>query len=197
MIGACVRELGLGEIYRLDPSITRGLDYYTGIVFETFLTDLPEIGSVCSGGRYNNLTSVYSKEAMPGVGASIGLDRLLAALEEMGRKVLVAGSPDVLVLCLNEDLMPTYHRLATVLRTAGVSAEVYPEPTKLPRQFQYAERKGTRVAVICGEDEVRAKAFIVKQLQTRESLDGITEANLASTIRSLLDHDAAPRGTVG
>ena len=87
-IYSTLESLDMADNIIIDPSITRGLDYYTGIVYETFLTDLPSIGSICSGGRYNDLASLYMKEKLPGVGSSIGLDRLIAALEELGSPFL-------------------------------------------------------------------------------------------------------------
>ena len=178
-------ELGEGDTFLLDPSITRGLDYYTGIVFETFLSDFRAIGSVCSGGRYNDLTTIYSKERMPGVGASIGLDRLHAALLELGRVDTLSGRVDVLVMCLDERFLAVYHRLARSMRSAGLAVEVYPERTKLPRQFQFAEKKGIPFAIICGEDEVRAATYIIKDLASRENYGGIPEDQLATRIRRL------------
>jgi histidyl-tRNA synthetase len=150
VIGRCLEELGVSDSFVLDPSITRGLDYYTGTVFETFLSELPGIGSVCSGGRYDELASLYTKQSLPGVGASIGIDRLMAAMEELGL-LAVGGSPSsVLVLCLEESLLGTYHHLADLCRASGVAAEVYPEKKKLAVQFAYAEKKGIPLALVCG-----------------------------------------------
>ena len=97
-IYSLLTALGIEKSFTFDPSITRGLDYYTGIVYETFLDDLPSIGSVCSGGRYNNLASLYMKEQLPGVGSSIGLDRLLAALEELGSPLLADSASAVILI---------------------------------------------------------------------------------------------------
>ena len=116
---------------RVDLSICRGLDYYTGTVYETFLLDLPEIGSVCSGGRYDNLAGCYTKQALPGVGASLGLDRLLAAMEELDLLPKTATPAPVLVLQFDASRLGDYQRIARVLRAAGIGAEVYPEAKKL------------------------------------------------------------------
>jgi histidyl-tRNA synthetase len=170
-VAQCLEELGVADSFVLDPSITRGLDYYTGIVFETFLTDLPGIGSVCSGGRYDNLASLYTKQSLPGVGASIGIDRLMAAMEELGL-LASGGSPSsLLILCLEETLLGTYHRLAETFRAAGVACEVYPEKKKLAVQFAYAEKKGIALALLCGEDEVRDGVVGLKDLRSRQSFD--------------------------
>ena len=155
-ISAALEQLGVAEAFTLDPSITRGLDYYTGIVFESFLGDLPDIGSVCSGGRYNDLASLYTKQHLPGVGASIGLDRLMAAMEELGLAEGAAARSSVLVLFLEDSLLARYHEIARGLRAAGITAEVYPEKKKLAVQFAYAEKKGISLAVVCGEQEAAA-----------------------------------------
>jgi histidyl-tRNA synthetase len=181
-----LRSLGVLESYHLDPSITRGLDYYTGIVFETFLTDLPQIGSVCSGGRYNDLTSLFSSDPMPGVGASIGLDRLQAALSELGTARGGASTVHALVLCVDDGLDAHYHAIAQQLRRAGLSAEVYPEKSKLPRQFQFAERKGIPYAVICGGDEKARGVASIKDIKTRESRDDVPEREIGPTLRQML-----------
>jgi histidyl-tRNA synthetase len=185
-VAACLEDLGVADAFVLDPSITRGLDYYTGIVFETFLTDLPAIGSVCSGGRYDNLASLYTKQNLPGVGASIGIDRLMAAMEELGL-LQKGGSPSsVLVLCLEEGLLGTYHRLAGELRAAGIAAEVYPEKKKLAVQFAFAEKKGIPLALVCGEDEASDGVVSLKDLRTRQSWERLTPAAARDKAAELL-----------
>ena len=164
----------------LDPSITRGLDYYTGCVYETFLDEIEGIGSVCSGGRYNDLASLYTKEQIPGVGASVGLDRLVAALEELGRSRGEGGTLDAVVLNLDDGLTGYYHHVADRLRAAGLSAEVYPEARKLGAQFKFAEQKGAAVGIICGPDERAADVVNVRNLRTRESTDGLAVAEAVS-----------------
>ncbi len=160
---------GLEQFFCLDPSITRGLDYYTGIVYETFLSDLPSIGSVCSGGRYNDLASLYSKEKLPGVGSSIGLDRLLGALEELNVLGRVEESPQLILLCLDEALLATYHRLASTFREWGYCVEVYPDKKKLAAQFAYAEKRGIPLALFYGTEEHETGRYSIRDLQTRET----------------------------
>lgn len=133
---------GIGDKVQLAPSITRGLDYYTGVVFETFLDAMPEIGSVCSGGRYNDLASLYTSQQLPGVGTSVGLDRLLAALNALDRKTRGTVSVQAVVLNLESDYMVEYQVAASCLRSKGVSCEVYCDQRKPVQQFTYAERKG-------------------------------------------------------
>jgi len=182
----CIEDCGLAEFFRLDTAITRGLDYYTGAVFETFLSDLPDIGSVCSGGRYNDLASLYTTEKLPGVGASIGLDRLEAALEELGLAGGGAAAPDVLVLLLDETLLPTYHRLAAELREAGLAAEVYPEARKLAAQLKYAEKRAIPLAVFLGPEEKGRGQAVIKDLRSRRSHEGVSLQGLAETAARLL-----------
>src|SRR5438874_773401 len=133
---------------RIDLAICRGLDYYTGMIYETFLTDLPGIGSVCSGGRYDNLAGLYTKQTLPGVGASLGLDRLLAAMEELNLLPKVSTPAPVFVVQFAAERLGDYHRVARTLRAAGIAAEVYPDAKKIGPQLQYAERRGFTLALI-------------------------------------------------
>ena len=151
------------------PSICRGLDYYTGIVLETTLDDLPEIGSVASGGRYDNLAELYTSQKLPGVGASLGLDRLLAALEKLDRLQNIPKPAEVLIPFFAAEHRNDYLQLAAQLRTAGIGVEFYPEPKKLGKQLQYANRRGFRVALIVGDDEFAASECQVKDLANGES----------------------------
>jgi len=152
---ALAGDLGVAHRFVLDPSITRGLDYYTGIVYETFLNDLPALGSVMSGGRYNNLAALYTKQELPGVGASVGLDRLLAGLEELGVLKTVAGKSQVLVL--GTPGSGADQRLAQELRRAGLNAEVFLADKKTAQQYKYAEAKGIRFVAQVGEAGVQYK----------------------------------------
>jgi histidyl-tRNA synthetase len=154
------------ERVRLDVSIARGLDYYTGTIYETFLDDLPGIGSVCSGGRYDNLAALFTKEKLPGIGASLGLDRLLAAMEELGMVPKTATPASVLVPIFDAEKTAEYLRIGRVLRAAGVATEVFPEPRALAKQFKYADRKGFRLAVIAGADEFATGTWQVKDLES-------------------------------
>ena len=150
-------------------SIARGLDYYTGTVYETTLTDYPEIGSVCSGGRYDDLAGYYTDKKLPGVGISIGLTRLFYVLGEQGllNDAMVTAPADVLVIPMTQDL--TYPiAAATTLRAHGVRTQLYTEPKKVKQKFAYADKLGVPYAVIIGDDEVAAGAVSVKNLQTGE-----------------------------
>ncbi len=185
-ISLALADLGREASFVLDPSITRGLDYYTGIVFETFLTDLPEVGSICSGGRYNELASLYTKLSLPGVGASVGIDRLMSALEETGGLPSAPPGPAVLVLFLEEKLLPRYHAFASAMREAGISAEVFPEKKKLQAQFTYAEKRGIKFALIQGEDESAKGTVGLKDLRSRESWQDLKPAEAVEKTKRLL-----------
>jgi len=148
----------------LDHSIARGLDYYTGIVFETRLEGLPSIGSVCSGGRYDNLAQLYTKERLPGVGASLGLDRLLAAMEELQLLPKTSATAPVFLAYFDPNHTSDYLRLAADLRASAVGVELYPEPKKLGAQLKYADRRGFRFALVLGEDEWKSGTCQLKDL---------------------------------
>jgi histidyl-tRNA synthetase len=154
---------------KLDVSIARGLDYYTGTIFETFLDALPTIGSVCSGGRYDNLAELYTSQQLPGIGGSLGLDRLLAAMEELGMLGTATTPAEVLIAYFDPSHLHDYLRLAGSLRAAGVRVELYPEPKKLGQQLKYADRRGFLVALIAGEAEFAADQAQVKNLKTGDS----------------------------
>ena len=154
----------------LDVSIARGLDYYTGAIFETFLNDLPTIGSVCSGGRYDNLAELYTKQQLPGIGASLGLDRLLAAMEELGMIEEVRTPAQVLIPYFDKTRLGDYLAIARQLRKAGLGVEVYPDPKKLGQQLKYADQRGFQVALVAGENEFAANECQVKNLATKDSI---------------------------
>ncbi len=154
---------------RLDVAIARGLDYYTGTVFETFLDALPSLGSVCSGGRYDNLAELYTNQKLPGIGASLGLDRLLAGMEELGMLPKASTPAEVFIPFFDPARLADYLRLAAHLRAAGFGVEVFPDAKKLGQQLKYADRRGFRVALVAGENEFAASTIQVKNLATAES----------------------------
>lgn len=170
----------------IDLSICRGLDYYTGTIYETFLTDLPAIGSVCSGGRYDNLASKYTKQVLPGVGASLGLDRLIAAMEELKHPLLTGQSTPAQVLVVNFDAsrLGDYQRIARQLRAAGVNVEVYPDAKKVGQQLAFAEKRGFKLAVIAGPAEFEQGVWKVKDLAKREE-QTVVEGELVARIKPI------------
>jgi histidyl-tRNA synthetase len=159
------------QFLQLDVSIARGLDYYTGTVLETFLSDLPTIGSVCSGGRYDNLAGLFTKQDLPGIGASLGLDRLLAAMEELKLIPKVRTAAPVFIAYFDKDRLEDYLRLAATIRAFGIGVEVFPDPKKLGQQLQYADKRGFRIALIAGSREFDAGVCQVKDLQTGSAQD--------------------------
>ena len=157
------------EKFNLDLTIARGLDYYTGTVYETFMTDHLEIGSICSGGRYDNLSEYYTDKQLPGVGISIGLTRLFYVLEEQGylNDGLNTAPADVLILPMTEDLSPAI-ALATKLRAAGVRAQLYTEPKKFKQKMSYADKLGVPFAAFLGEDEINQGKVSLKDMASGE-----------------------------
>jgi histidyl-tRNA synthetase len=160
------------EPFVLNPSITRGLDYYTGVVFETFLNDLPDIGSVCSGGRYDNLAGLYSKDknSISGVGASIGLDRLIAGLESLN-KLPAAGYCRAAIACADIEKSGQYQALAGKLRQSGIPCEVFTESSgekQLVKQYVLAEKKGLRYVIIPGKNTL-SDPVTLRDISTRQN----------------------------
>jgi histidyl-tRNA synthetase len=177
------------EKLALDLATARGLDYYTGTVFETFLTDLPAIGSVCSGGRYDNLAGLFTKQPLPGVGASLGLDRLLTAMEELKMLKPIETTAPVLIVQFQPDRLGDYQRMGRLLRAGGIGAEVFPEAKKVGQQLQYAERRGFRVALIAGPDEFAQSVWKIKNLARRQE-QAVPEAEVAAAIQKILHENS-------
>jgi len=175
----------------LDVSIARGLDYYTGTVFETFLDALPGIGSVCSGGRYDNLAELYTAQELPGIGASLGLDRLLAAMEELGMVEKVSTPAPVFIPYFDKTRLHDYLKLAAAVRRAGIGAEVFPDPKRLGQQLKYADRRGFRVALIAGADEFDSGTCQIKDLGRAEQRVVPLEDDAASVIAAVREILAA------
>lgn len=157
------------ENFAVDLTIARGLDYYTGTVYETTLLDHPEIGSVCSGGRYDNLAGYYIEKSLPGVGISIGLTRLFYVLDEQGllNPQLPSAPADALVLPMTESVTPAI-ALAEKLRSAGLRVQLYGEQKKFKQKMAYANKLGVPFAVLLGEDEIAEGMCSVKNMATGE-----------------------------
>ncbi len=153
--------------FTVDLTIARGLDYYTGTVYETVMLDYPEIGSVCSGGRYDNLAEYYTSNKLPGVGISIGLTRLFYVLNEQGllSDELNTAPSDVLVLPMTDDLGPAI-RLATSLRNAGIRTQLYTEPKKFKAKIGYANKLSIPYVIFMGEDEIAENVCSLKDMRT-------------------------------
>ncbi len=166
-----IRLFGVPEQnYKVDLTIARGLDYYTGTVYETFLNEYRELGSVCSGGRYENLAEYYIDKKLPGVGVSIGLTRLFYKLNELNLiKANKKSISDVLIIPMVEDLnIPIY--IATNLRNNGIRTEIYLNNKKLKAKFKYADKLEIPYVVVIGEDEINANTVNLRNMKTGEEL---------------------------
>ncbi|MDR2444761.1 MAG: histidine--tRNA ligase [Spirochaetaceae bacterium] len=173
-------ETGIEDTFVIDPAITRGLDYYTGIVFETLLNDMPSIGSVCSGGRYDNLGGLYCKEALSGVGSSIGLDRLIAAMQATGKTATRETYAELALICVDEGQGGLYQRIAQRFRAGGIPTLVFLEAKKQGAQFAQAEKKGIRWALIppsaseTEADGAPGGLVTLRDLRTRQNSAGLS-----------------------
>ena len=151
--------------FEIDLSIARGLDYYTGTVYETFLNDYKSIGSICSGGRYNDLAGYYTDKKLPGVGMSIGLTRLFFILNDIGLiKIDQKSISDVLVVSMVEDLSKSIE-VANELRNAGINTEIYFDDKKVKAKFKYADRLNIPYVIVIGEDEIKSGMLTIKNMQ--------------------------------
>ncbi len=197
-------DLGLGELkavvqnlsafgvpeenFAVDLTIARGLDYYTGTVYETTLLDHPEIGSVCSGGRYDNLAEYYTDRALPGVGISIGLTRLFYVLDEQGllNDAIPSAPCDALVLPMTEEIGKAV-ALAEQLRTAGVRVQLYGEQKKFKQKMSYADKLGVPYVVLLGEDEITEGKCSVKNMTTGQQVKCAPEEAANHILQGLAD----------
>ena len=172
-VAHAIRQFGVPDsAFAVDLGVVRGLDYYTGTIYETTLTAHPDIGSICSGGRYDDLASYFTDTRLPGVGISIGLTRLFSKLKEAGLLQPLERTPaEVLVTTMDPRYLDKYLRIGADLRAAGVNTEVYLETAKLGNQLTYADRKGFRIAIIAGENEFAKDVVQLKNLATKSAAD--------------------------
>lgn len=182
-IFSMMKAAGIEDTYMLDPAITRGLDYYTGIVYETFLEKLPSIGSVCSGGRYDNLAGLYMKEKLPGVGSSIGLDRLIAGLSELGLTNAKGSYLDAEIFNTDENLNVQYQKVAAKLRKEGISVEVFPDTVKINKQYSVTDKKQIPWGIMLSSNSETANTITLKNLKTREIFESISIEDAARKIK--------------
>ncbi|HYI87921.1 MAG TPA: histidine--tRNA ligase [Burkholderiales bacterium] len=172
-IVTAIRQFGVPDTaFAVDLGVVRGLDYYTGTIYETTLVSAPELGSICSGGRYDDLASYFTDTRLPGVGISIGLTRLFSRLKEAGLLQALPRTPaEVLVTTMDARYLDRYLSMARRLREAGINTEVYLETAKLGNQLTYADRKGFRIALIAGENEFAKDAVQLKNLAAKTARD--------------------------
>ena len=179
-----LRRFGVAEEnFRIDLTIARGLDYYTGTVFETMLNDYPSMGSICSGGRYDNLADYYTDQKLPGIGISIGLTRLFYQLKENGLVKTGAGSlAKVIVIPMGEDDMNEAISVAAKVRASGIPADVYYQQKGMKQKMKYAAKLGIPYAAIIGESERASASVMLKNMATGEQ-EAVPVSELADRIR--------------
>ena len=184
---AGVRHLGVAENrFCIDLSIARGLDYYTGTVYETTLLGHEALGSICSGGRYEELVGVFLSEKMPGVGISIGLTRLISRLLKAGILSTLAATPaQVMVVNMQDDLMPTYLKVSQHLRQTGINVITNFDKRPLGKQFQLADKQGIQFCIIIGSEEAAAQKSSLKDLKTGEQVE-VLLVDLAEEVKRRL-----------
>src|SRR5712691_1417770 len=184
---AAIRKFGVPEsAFCIDLAVVRGLDYYTGTIYETTLNSYPELGSICSGGRYDDLASYFTDTKLPGVGISIGLTRLFSKLREAGLLHAVEKTPtEALVVTMDHRYLDWYLDIARLLREAGVNTEVYLENAKLRNQLAYADKKGFRLALIAGQSEVERNVVQIKDLSTQTASE-FPVAKVVSAVKDAL-----------
>ena len=172
------------ENFELDLTIARGLDYYTGTVYETVLLDHPEVGSICSGGRYDDLAGYYTNKSLPGVGISIGLTRLFYILQEqnMISDAVLTAPADVLILPMTDDLSAAVS-LASMLRAGGLRVQLYSEKKKFKAKIGYADKLGIPFVIFLGEDEIAQNVCALKNMVTGVQ-EAVTQAAALETIRA-------------
>ena len=179
------------ENFELDLTIARGLDYYTGTVYETVLLDHPEVGSICSGGRYDDLAGYYTNKSLPGVGISIGLTRLFYILQEqnMISDAVLTAPADVLILPMTDDLSAAV-ALASELRAGGLRVQIYSEKKKFKAKIGYADKLGIPFVIFLGEDEVAQHVCALKNMATGVQ-EAVTSAAAHETIRAEITRRSA------
>ncbi len=181
------RDLGVPDThFRVDPSIARGLNYYTGTIYETTLNEHPGIGSICSGGRYDNLANHFIDKKLPGVGISIGLTRLIPRLLKAGvLEAVSAATAPVLVTRLDKSRQSDYLQIGTTFRKSGINAEVFLQDKKLGAQLHYANRKGVSIAIIAGDEEFSKNNVIVKDLASGTQTT-VSTAEMVDVVKNIL-----------
>ena len=186
-IAEAIGKFGVPDAaFAIDLGVVRGLDYYTGAIYETTLVQYPELGSICSGGRYDDLASYFTATRLPGVGISIGLTRLFSKLKEAGLLQPLQTTPaQVLVTTMDPRYLDRYLGVAQALRAAGVNTEVYLEQAKLGNQLTYADRKGFRLAIIAGENEFGRDIVQIKNLTTKTPRDVPVSGIVSAVIQEL------------
>ncbi len=183
MLVTSLRKMGVAEPrFAIDLKIARGLDYYTSTVYETILNDYPQLGSVCSGGRYDDLASHYTNTNLPGVGISIGLTRLFYKLREAGMIMAERQTPAKIVVMPIEQVQYEYAlEIAALLRQANIATVLYTEPNQMKKKLRYADRMGFEYVVVIGEEEASSDSVSLKNMKTGKN-DRVQKLELVKTI---------------
>jgi histidyl-tRNA synthetase len=191
VVGA-MRDFGVPDsAFAVDLAVVRGLDYYTGTIYETQLVNHPELGSICSGGRYDDLASYFTNTRLPGVGISIGLTRLFSKLREIDLLRPVPRTPaEVIVITMDHRYLSRYIEIARDLRAAGINTEVYLEPAKLAKQMAYADKKRFQVALIAGENEFQNNSVQIKNLAAQQATT-VPISEVVQAVRNVLTHSSS------
>jgi len=177
-----IDNLKLLDYYALNPAITRGLDYYTGIVFETFIKDRKNFGSVCSGGRYDNLTNLYSKKEVTGIGGSFGLDRLLSLMEDKGIIDKNNSYTDLIIFNMGNEYLTDYQDLGRYFREKGLNVEIFLENQKIANQFRFAENNSIKYCLIAGENEIKNSLYNLKLMKSKQEFKMISKDEIVRII---------------
>lgn len=178
-----IEQIGVLHHFAYNPAITRGLDYYTGLVFESFIKDRIEFGSVCSGGRYDNLTSLYSKNPVSGVGGAFGLDRLVALMEDKALFTDRSSTAEVFIFQLEEKFLAQYYNISRQLQHSGINCEVSLENKKMGLQFKTADRKKIPYVIIAGEVEVNMGRYNLKNIISGVEWKELTISEIVQKIK--------------
>ncbi|MBN2544150.1 MAG: histidine--tRNA ligase [Spirochaetes bacterium] len=178
-----LKKLEILKYFSFNPAITRGLDYYTGIVFEVYVKDRMDFGSICSGGRYDNLTGLYSKNEIPGIGAAFGLDRILSLMEEQKIIKIQNSKTRLLIFNLDDDLNDEYHILASKFRENGINTEIIYEKQKISSQFKLAEKKNIPFVLFAGNEEIKNKKYNIKNILKGEETKLITFEDILKILK--------------
>jgi len=159
------------DVVQFTPTLARGLDYYTGIIFETRLPDYPHIGSVNGGGRYDNLIGTFSGQDIPAVGITVGLDRILVAAQEAGLLTTHSSLTDVMIVNFFDDTLKESVKVSTILRNNGISTELYLDKKKITKQFDYANKQGIPIVIVIGKDDVERGVVQIKIMKSGEQIE--------------------------
>jgi histidyl-tRNA synthetase len=185
IIDAISKSNGQAINFRIDPTIARGLEYYTGVIFETTLVDNPDFGSVCSGGRYDRLIQHPDGRLLPSIGLSIGIDRLFAAMESLNKAPSIKTTTQVFIVNFDDVIVPEYLKLASELRRSGIAVEIFPKPIKVVKQMKVANSRHVPLVLLIGSDEMSRSQAVLKDMRTGVQTT-VSSGEVVSVVSQLL-----------